>query len=60
MSKFSLMGALTGLVCAGAALWPAAAAAQQHGSVPDFSIDDKSAWLMVGDELLPPPSGPGR
>jgi hypothetical protein len=60
MSKFSLVGALRGLVCAGTALWPAAAAAQQHGSVPDFSIDDKSAWLMVGDELLPPPSGPGR
>ena len=54
------MGALTGVVCAGTTPWPAAAAAQQHGSVPDFSIDDKSAWLMVGDELLPPPSGPGR
>jgi hypothetical protein len=59
MSKFSLIGALTGLVCAGAALWPAAATAQQHASVPDFTIDNKSAWLMVGDELLPPPSGPG-
>src|SRR5262244_2579983 len=30
-----------------------------NASVPDFAIDSKSAWLMVGDEFLPPPSGPG-
>jgi hypothetical protein len=34
------------------------AAAQQRATVPDFTIDNKSPWLMVGDELLPPPSGP--
>jgi hypothetical protein len=28
-AKFSLMGALTGLVCTGAALWPAAATARR-------------------------------
>jgi hypothetical protein len=59
MFKFPLMGALTGLLCAGAALCFSPAAAQQKASVPDFSMDTKSAWLMVGDELLPPPSGPG-
>jgi len=59
MSKTSLMGALTGLLCAGAVLWPAAVAAQQKTSVPDFTNDSNSAWLMAGDELLPPPSGPG-
>jgi hypothetical protein len=34
-------------------------AAQQRAAVPDFTIDNKSAWFMAGDELLPPPSGPG-
>jgi hypothetical protein len=59
MSKFSLLGAVIALFCAGAALLPAPAVAQQKAAVPDFTVDDKSAWLMVGDELLPPPSGPG-
>jgi hypothetical protein len=35
------------------------AAAQQPAAMPDFSMDNASAWLTVGDELLPPPSGPG-
>jgi hypothetical protein len=38
---------------------PMIGAAQQRAAVPDFTIDNKSAWLMVGDELLPPSSGPG-
>jgi hypothetical protein len=59
MSKFSLLGAAIALFCAGAALLPAPAVAQQKAAVPDFTVDDKSAWPMVGDELLPPPSGPG-
>lgn len=59
MSKFSLLGAAIALFCAGAALLPAPAVAQQKAAVPDFTVDDKSAWLMVGDELLPPPSGAG-
>ena len=59
MSKFSLLGAAIALFCAGAALLPTPAVAQQKAAVPDFTVDDKSAWPMVGDELLPPPSGPG-
>ena len=51
--------ALATLFCAVVAAWPSVAAAQQGDAVPDFTIDSKSAWLMVGDELLPPPSGPG-
>ena len=50
---------LATLFCAVAASWPRVVAAQQGDAVPDFTIDSKSAWLMVGDELLPPPSGPG-
>ena len=58
-SKFPVTGAFTGLLCAGAALWLAPVAAQQKAAVPDFTLDRDGAWLMVGDELLPPPSGPG-
>ena len=50
---------LATLFCAVATSWPRVVAAQQGDAVPDFTIDSKSAWLMVGDELLPPPSGPG-
>jgi hypothetical protein len=39
---------------------PTIAAAQQRATAPDFTSDGASAWLMAGDELLPPPSGPGR
>jgi hypothetical protein len=35
------------------------ALAQQKENIPDFSLDSKSAWLMISDELLPPESGPG-
>jgi hypothetical protein len=55
-----------GLLCAGAALAciagvPAlgSALAQQKAAIPDFNLDNKSAWLMINDELQPPPSGPG-
>jgi hypothetical protein len=37
---------------------PTIAAAQQRA--PDFTSDSASAWLVAGDELLPPPSGPGQ
>jgi hypothetical protein len=50
---------LAGLVCVFGAACPKTLAAQQSAAVPDFTIDSKSAWLMVGDEFLPPPSGPG-
>jgi hypothetical protein len=36
---------------------PRMVAAQQSVPVPDFTIDSKSAWLMVGDDFLPPPGG---
>jgi hypothetical protein len=53
------VAALASLACLFAAVSPNTLAAQQSAAVPDFTIDNKSAWLMVGDELLPPPSGPG-
>jgi hypothetical protein len=51
--------ALTSLVCVFGTVSPMIGVAQQRAAVPDFTIDNKSAWLMVGDELLPPASGPG-
>jgi len=57
MSKLSVPGTLAGLVCAGAALGFVPLAAQQKSAVPDFMQDRDGAWLMIGDELLPPPSG---
>jgi hypothetical protein len=51
--------ALANLLCAVGAACPSAVAAQQGAAVPDFTIDSKSAWLMIGDDLLPPPRGPG-
>jgi hypothetical protein len=53
------VGMLSSFAFVFGAVWPHAAASQQSATVPDFTIDNKSAWLMVGDELLPPPSGPG-
>jgi hypothetical protein len=50
MSKFSLAGAATALFCAGAGLLPAPTEAQKKAAVPDFTVDDKSAWLMIGDD----------
>ncbi len=42
-----------------AATWIGSASAQQKEKIPDFSLDRKSAWLMISDNLLPPESGPG-
>jgi hypothetical protein len=50
---------LASLVGVFGAAWPKTVAAQQSVPVPDFTIDGESAWLMVGDDYLPPPSGPG-
>ena len=54
-------GALAGLLWSGAALWPAAGApaADRNASIPDLSLDSNTSWMEVGDEFLPPPSGPG-
>ncbi len=51
--------ALAGLLGAGAMLWPQAAAAQPSVAVPNLFVDSETGWLPVGDEFLPPPSGPG-
>jgi hypothetical protein len=50
---------LAALLCACAALWAAPAGAEPNGPVPDFAPDRETGWLPVGDDLLPPPSGPG-
>ena len=42
-----------------AATWLGSALAQPQEKIPDFSLDSKSAWLMISDNLLPPDSGPG-
>jgi hypothetical protein len=39
--------------------WLGSAVAQQKANIPDFSLDSKSAWLMISDNLLPPENGPG-
>jgi hypothetical protein len=51
------VGAVLALVAA--ATWLGSALAQQQEKIPDFSLDHKSAWLMISDNLLPPDSGPG-
>src|SRR4051794_13786850 len=45
------------LVCAGAALFVTSTAAQ-NAAIPILSAPG-AGWLEVGDDLLPPPSGPG-
>ena len=55
MSKSALAGALIGLLCAGAALWPALAA--EGTQVPNLSAN---GWDGDGEnEFAPPRSGPG-
>jgi hypothetical protein len=49
-------GAILALMAA--ATWIGSASAQQKEKIPDSSLDSKSAWLMISDNLLPPESGP--
>jgi len=51
--------ALAGLWGACASLWPPPAAAQQDVAAPNLYVDSSTGWLPVGDDFLPPPSGPG-
>jgi len=55
-------GLLTGLVCAGAALWPALSVAQEgvkaEPAIPDFAPTSKVGWLAAGTEFMALPSGP--
>jgi hypothetical protein len=48
-----------GVFCLAGAAWPAASSGEPSGQISDFSGNGDIAWLVVGDELLPPPSGPG-
>jgi hypothetical protein len=50
---------LAGALCAGVAFLASRAEAEPKAAVPNFGLDSTSGWLPVGDELLPPPSGPG-
>ncbi|HEV3371387.1 MAG TPA: hypothetical protein VG145_02485, partial [Xanthobacteraceae bacterium] len=55
MSKFALVGAIIGMLCA--APWPALAAAGAGAGVPNFSAN---GWDGDGEnEFTPPKSGPG-
>ena len=55
-----LSGIFAGALYAGPVLLPAFAAATNQGSpVPNLGMTSQSGWMEVGDELLPPPSGPG-
>jgi len=61
MNRASVAAQLAGAVLAAlaGAAWPVSGAAQQTAPVPDFTGDSDTAWFVIGDEFLPPPSGPG-
>jgi hypothetical protein len=54
---------LAGLFCAGAAFGPAQGqgASRQDASIPNFAPSSAMGWLKagIGDEFLPPDTGPG-
>jgi hypothetical protein len=51
-----------GIVCAGAALWPALSTAQATGQAdagrPDFAPSPNVGWISAGTEWMPMPTGP--
>jgi len=49
--------AVGALLCASAAFWLTPLAAQQKSPVPDLAGDANTAWFVIGDEFLPPPTG---
>ena len=51
------LGVLTALLCGSAALWPATA--QEGLKIPNLVLNSDAGWMEIGDELGPPPSGPG-
>jgi hypothetical protein len=60
MSRFSLSGLLSaGVLCASMLLAPSAGVSQSTPKTPVFHAQFGAAWMEVGDEFLPPPSGPG-
>ena len=63
-SRFSgrfTIGATAGIVAAGTMASAVAVVAAEMApvKVPDFGIESRFAWHEIGDEFLPPPSGPG-
>jgi hypothetical protein len=50
---------VAGMLLAGSAGSLTLAAAGGAASIPDFQIANDVAWREIGDEFLPPPSGPG-
>jgi hypothetical protein len=60
MLPMSSRGMISGLICASAVLVPALAAdGGRTNTVPDLTMKAGLSWMEIGDELLPPPSGPG-
>jgi hypothetical protein len=60
MSRSVSICVTAGLLCAGAALMPAAA--QQGASIPAFAPNPNTSWVLERppqDDFLPPVSGPG-
>jgi hypothetical protein len=48
---------LAALFCGSTVMWPAAA--REDAKIPNLVLNSDSGWMEIGDELLPPPSGPG-
>jgi hypothetical protein len=62
LKAWSLKACARGAALAGAVLllaWTEQAPAAPNGALPELSPDSATGWLPVGDDLLPPPSGPG-
>jgi len=49
--------AACGILALAPGTWLGSALAQQKEKIPDFSVANKSAWLMISDNLLPPEQG---
>jgi hypothetical protein len=61
MSKSSRLGklSLAVLIASAALCGNSIFAAQVQVPPPDFATDDMTSWIPVGDDYLPPASGPG-
>jgi hypothetical protein len=60
MSVFSSKSVAAFLFCTSTAFWPAFAAdGPRKDAIPDLTMKAGLSWMEVGDELLPPASGPG-
>ena len=53
LKRLGMLAVLLG----GSALWPATA--QENAKIPNLVLNSDTGWMEIGDELLPPPSGPG-